>query len=163
MHKEAGFTLIEVIVTLIIAGILASIAGMGIVQGIKGYVFALENSAITQKAELAMARMSLELRDVSDVTEVTDTPITITYTKDSSSYTIALSGDKVKINDNTLIGGVNSLNLTYYYKESEKSTELIKIDDPVDVLVARIDIELILQHTEGNITFKTTINPRNIF
>ncbi len=159
MHKEAGFTLIEVIVTLIIAGILASIAGMGIVQGIKGYVFALENSAITQKAELAMARMSLELRDVSDVTEVTDAPATITYTKNSSDhkYKIAFDNDQVIIDSKVLVNKVADFKLAYYKPDESVA------DNPVNDLVARIDIELILQHTEGNITFKTTINPRNIF
>lgn len=169
MHnKEAGFTLIEVIVTMLIAGILATIAGLGIVQGVKGYVFANENAAITQKAELAMARMSLELRDISEVTG-TSANTTISYIRDSSSYTIALSGDEVKIDDNTLIDGVSSLNLTYYYKASDTATELTEISNPTNNLVARIDIELKLKHTEtedediSDITFTTTINPRNTF
>lgn len=162
MYKEAGFTLIEVVVTLIIAGILASIAGMGIVQGAKGYVFASENAAMTQKAELAMARMSLELRDISDVKEFADTPATITYIRNSSDHTIAFGNDQVTIDSKVLVDKVVNFKLTYYYK-SDGDSQLTETDDPVNNMIARIDIELILQHTDGEITFKTKINPRNNF
>ena len=169
-HKEAGFTLIEVIVTMLIAGIVATIAGLGIVQGVKGYVFASENAAITQKAELAMARISLELRDAS---EVAGTDTTITYIRDSSNHTIAYNGGEKIIdgNGNTLINRVSSLKLTYYYKESDTATELTEMPNnpTINDLVARIDIVLKLKHTEtedediSDITFTTTINPRNTF
>ena len=56
MRKDAGFTLIEVVLSLIIVGMMAAIAGMGIVTGTKGYVMARENAHIAQKAQLAMAR-----------------------------------------------------------------------------------------------------------
>ena len=168
-YKEAGFTLIEVIVTMLIAGILATIAGMGIVQGVKGYVFASENAAMTQKAELALARISLELRDAS---EVVGSPTTITYIRDSSEYTIAFSSREVTIKvdsvTNTLIDEVSKLTLTYY-KKSVTDTELTKMlsDPTVNDLVARIDITLIIDHTDpdipDDITFTTTINPRNTF
>ena len=168
MHKEAGFTLIEIIVTIIIAAILASIAGLGIVQGVKGYVFAWENSAMTQKAELAMARMSLELRDISNVTNAESE--TITYTRDSSNHTIAFdSGNgQVTIDSKKLVEGVSSLTLSYKKRKIDGNEENWDIDnDPIGQLVIHIDLKM--KHTEtedediNDITFTTTINPRNVF
>ncbi len=162
-YKEAGFTLIEVVVTMLIAGILASIAGLGIVQGVKGYVFASENAAMSQKAELAMARMSLELRDISDVTEATS--ITITYTRDLSDHTIAFDSNQVTIDTDVLVDKVSGLEMTY---KKADGTALWIVDNSIKDL-ARIDIVLKLKHTEtedediSDITFTTTINPRNTF
>ena len=170
MHnKEAGFTLIEVIVTMLIAGILATIAGLGIVQGVKGYVFASENAAMTQKAELALTRMSLELRDISDVTVIIDTPTTITYTRDSSdpSRTIKFENSEITLDSNILVDEVSDLRLSYIKKltidGNEKNWE--KDNDPIEELI--IHIALSLNHTDPDITegitFTTTINPRNNF
>ncbi|MBW1821185.1 MAG: prepilin-type N-terminal cleavage/methylation domain-containing protein [Deltaproteobacteria bacterium] len=55
MRNETGFTLIEIVVSLVLVGMMAAIAGMGIVTGTKGYLLAKENSHMAQKAQLAMA------------------------------------------------------------------------------------------------------------
>ena len=46
---DAGFTLIEIIISLVVAGILASIAGMGIVSAISGYAVVRENVSLPRK------------------------------------------------------------------------------------------------------------------
>ncbi len=45
MEKEAGFTLIEMIAVLLLCGVVGTVAVFGLVQGMKGYVFARENVA----------------------------------------------------------------------------------------------------------------------
>ena len=176
MHnKEAGFTLIEVIVTMLIAGILATIAGLSIVQGVKGYVFASETAAITQKAELALARMSLELRDISDVTEASETKIEYKCAVEPEvGHTIELVGSEITIDtDDDLVDEVKGLVLRYYkkkvYNEVDKEWEWNDWDinsDTIEKLLV-IHIDLILDHTDPDIpdgiTFSTTINPRNTF
>lgn len=62
-----GFTLIEMIVTLLIVGLMAAIGGMGIVQAVRGYVTVRENAAITQKAQLAMSRITREIQEMMSV------------------------------------------------------------------------------------------------
>lgn len=161
-YKEAGFTLIEVIVTMLIAGILATIAGLGIVQGVKGYVFASENAVMTQKAELAMARMSLELRDICDVTAATSTKITYSRDPSDPDCTIKFENSKIMVDGNVLADKVSDLEMTYKKADGIAWTVGNSIKD-----LARIDIVLKLEHTETededipDITFTTTINPRN--
>jgi prepilin-type N-terminal cleavage/methylation domain-containing protein len=60
-QKISGFTLLEVILALVLAAVLTAIAGMGMVMGTRGYIFARENTGLGQKAELALARMGLEI------------------------------------------------------------------------------------------------------
>ena len=70
----AGFTLIEVIVVMIIVGVLVATAGMGIVMGTRGYLLSKENAHMAQKVQLAMARLSAEMRGVQAVVDETFSP-----------------------------------------------------------------------------------------
>ena len=62
-----GFTLVEVIASLLIVGILGAIAGMGIVTGLRGYMQAKENGHLAQKAQIALTRINRELMELTDV------------------------------------------------------------------------------------------------
>ncbi len=59
MKSKAGFTLIEIMVSLVLVGLIASIAGTSVIMGMRGYLFA-ENDVITQKAQLALNRLNRE-------------------------------------------------------------------------------------------------------
>ncbi|MBT4364354.1 MAG: type II secretion system protein [Desulfobacteraceae bacterium] len=74
LSEKEGFTLVEIIVTLTLVGIMAVVGGMGIITGMKGYVYTMENVAITQNARLAMARISKEISELTyiDTTSGTD-------------------------------------------------------------------------------------------
>jgi len=65
--KPSGFTLIEIMVSLVIVGILATVAGTALVAGINGYMSARENDAMAQKSQLAMARLSRELTEFIEI------------------------------------------------------------------------------------------------
>ncbi len=71
-RRQEGFTLLEIIVSLILLGILAAIAGMGLVAALKSYEFSRTNVHIAQKAQLAMTRITRELMELTDVIEATD-------------------------------------------------------------------------------------------
>lgn len=80
-----GFTLIEVIVVLIVLGIVGVFGSMFLAQIIKSYQFSNDNSQLTQKAQIAISRISAELSYVNstDNIDADDSQNTITY---SSSY-----------------------------------------------------------------------------
>jgi prepilin-type N-terminal cleavage/methylation domain-containing protein len=66
-RSPTGFTLIEMIASLSIVGILAAIAGVGLVQLTEGYLLSRSGSERAQKAQLAMMRMVKEFNNIVDV------------------------------------------------------------------------------------------------
>ncbi len=67
MTRQAGFTLVEIIASMLIVGVLAAIAAFGIATFMQSYATARENVAIAQKAGLAIERITLELRGITEV------------------------------------------------------------------------------------------------
>jgi prepilin-type N-terminal cleavage/methylation domain-containing protein len=159
MHRrklnKKGFTLIEVIVSLVLIGIMAAIAGMGLVKIAEGYVFAKQNAETAQKAQIAIARIVKELGAVCPppstsgclgITAASGTSVTYTRAESSISPTpvtnnIMLSGSTVKIGllgaETTLIDGVTGFTLAYFNAAGTDS-----IATPANI--RRIDITLTL-------------------
>ncbi|MBF0120810.1 MAG: type II secretion system protein [Desulfobacterales bacterium] len=67
MNNSKGFTIIEIVVTLVLIGILAASVGFGIGASVQGYMFNVENVRIMQKAENAILRLTKELNDMTDI------------------------------------------------------------------------------------------------
>ncbi len=95
MKSKAGFTLIEITVSLVLVGLIASIAGTSVIMGMRGYLFAKENDVITQKAQLALSRLNretIELSDIHDVNSAQDQPYLI-YESPYGKRAIVYDGD----------------------------------------------------------------------
>lgn len=71
-RRQAGFTLLEIIVSIALLGLLTAIFGMGLVAAIQSHEFSRTNVDLTQKSQLAMTRIQRELTELIRVTEVTD-------------------------------------------------------------------------------------------
>jgi len=166
-HK--GFTLIEIIVTLLLVGILAALGGLGIVQATKGYITVKENSEITQKVQLAMTRITREIVEMNDIPSTpssTVLPIKNVTQLDSSNNmvgnrTIGLSNNTIKMafagnsldNGDVLTDNISSLNFTYYSGNATWT-----YGSNINLLSA-IDVSITL--IEPNMTFTTRVVPRN--
>jgi prepilin-type N-terminal cleavage/methylation domain-containing protein len=109
-----GFTLIEVIVSLILLGVIAVMAGLGIVQITKQYVFAQKSGETAQVAQVAMARMVKELALIRSGSGGT-TSITIN-TPSATGRTITWAGvnSPILLNGQRLIENIQNLTLRYY-------------------------------------------------
>lgn len=62
-----GFTLIEVIVSLVILGVLAAVSTIAIFKIVEGYQLAKDNAHLTQKAQVALTRIAVELNYATNV------------------------------------------------------------------------------------------------
>ena len=75
-HREAGFTLLEIVISIALLGLLTALFGMGLVAAVQSHQFSRTNVEVTQKAQLAMTRIQRELMELIRVTEVTDNQTT---------------------------------------------------------------------------------------
>ncbi|MFC1567454.1 PilW family protein [Thermodesulfobacteriota bacterium] len=60
IKDQSGFTLVEVIVSVLLLGFVAFAAIFFIFSGVSGYVFSKQASSLSQKANLALVRMTKE-------------------------------------------------------------------------------------------------------
>ncbi len=168
--RRAGFTLLEAVLVLILVGIISAVAGLGIVRGVEGYMFARDNSAMTQKAQLALSRLSREMMEIQTVTAAGGTSIAFSAPMGSVSdnRTIGLDGSTVKIAEGATVLGSgdvlvdNVAGFTLTYAKSNGSPWVLGTDSIN--LLARINVVLRLTRQDvggGYLEFTTTVNPRN--
>lgn len=99
--NQQGFTLIETIAVLVLVGIVSVVLGLAIVQAAKTYVFARTNVSISQKAQLALARIDRELRSLTAIDPLNSGPACIRYKRETASRyfrTIGLHEGSLRMN-----------------------------------------------------------------
>ncbi len=115
-----GFSLIEVIVSLVIMAIMASMAGFGIVEITSRYLFAQKAGETAQVAQVAMARMIKELTLIRSCASSSTTAINFD-TPSATGRTIGWTGGNsgafvrpILVNGQTLIENIQAFALSYY-------------------------------------------------
>jgi prepilin-type N-terminal cleavage/methylation domain-containing protein len=125
LKNQIGFTLIEIVVTLLLVGITAAMAGLWIVSVANGYVFIKLNMETTQKAQLVITRLEKEFKTMTAIEASSEE--SITYTRTNYDYEhnrpgAPLAGQKVmvlpdsktlKLNDDVLSDNVEVFTLSY--------------------------------------------------
>jgi len=177
MGGKEGFTLIEVIVCMVLVGIVAAVAGMAIVTAVKGYVLARENVAISEKAQVVIARMGRELMEISKIDTGNSNGNCIRYRLETVSQyyrAIGLNNGNLELKvsaaadcdcptsgdpGNVLVDQVGNFALGYEDENGSTSTA-----PPANLTnLYAIHIDLTLNRADGNPgnDFSIVINPRN--
>jgi prepilin-type N-terminal cleavage/methylation domain-containing protein len=162
MKNQKGLILIELIMTIVLIGIIATFTGFFIYSGINGYLRAQYITNGSLDAQRALDRISLELRDITDIT-ITPPPDdeSFTYKSDvlTGTRTLKYEGDtktifiRVDPNDYVLLENVSSFSLSYAGENLD--------NDPASVAeVAYIEVAFNLEGIGTN--FRTRIFPRNL-
>ncbi len=153
---ETGFTLIEVVASLVIVGILSVFTSLFIVVGLEGYEFTKKATEAAMNAEIALNRIGLELRSISNITSATPTSIAYTSTEDTlaGNRTIQLMAETLYLtvdgNKYKLIDNLSSALVTVTPADLDNDTK----DD-----VATITVEFELEDIPK---FSAAIYPRTI-
>jgi prepilin-type N-terminal cleavage/methylation domain-containing protein len=66
--NDRGFTLIEIITSVVVISIIAVIVGTGFVQITNGYIMSKKNSTVAQQGQIATARIKKELASSKSIT-----------------------------------------------------------------------------------------------
>ncbi len=93
--RENGFSLVELIASLVIAGILAAALMTIVVTAINGFSLSREAAGVTQKANLALARLRIELLNAEDIFTAEDDRVV--YTANNGTYEILRSGTTITL------------------------------------------------------------------
>lgn len=88
MKRRKGFTLLELIAVLIILGIVAILGGMFLADFVNAYMLSAGNAERASKCQVALDRMSLELKDMQTLASDPVGGSIITYTRDEPAGTI---------------------------------------------------------------------------
>ena len=160
IKHQKGIILIELIMTIVLVGIIATFTGLFIFNGINGYLRAKHITNGALDAQRALDRISLELRDITEIDnspapsatsmEYQSAVLTGTRTLKFENNTIFI---RVEPNDYALLENVSAFSLSY---------DIDNLDDdpaPVDE-VAYIDVAFNLN--DIGTEFKTRIFPRNL-
>jgi prepilin-type N-terminal cleavage/methylation domain-containing protein len=125
--RPRGFTLIEIIVSLVLLGILASTIFSFMGQAVRGFFIARDAMELTQKAQVALNKMRIELTYLDKTKTVTGTATSLSYTGNlpsgTESNTIAYDagGDRITWNGVTLVNEVGGLTFAYYDEPADAS------------------------------------------
>ncbi len=72
---DRGFTLLEVIASLVLLGLLAAVFGMGLVAALQSHEFSRSNVRLAQKAQPATMRIARELTELTHIEDWSSTSI----------------------------------------------------------------------------------------
>lgn len=100
-HPKSGFTIIEVVATLVLLGVMAIFLTPVLTNVVRGYVMTRSTDAITQKAQIALQRMTIELSYATVLSKPSDkhsiiyTSSFYNNTNDIENHTVLQYGENV--------------------------------------------------------------------
>ena len=135
MKLRAGFVLFEVIVSLVLVGVIATFSSIFLISGIEGYLFSKKAAESALMAQIAMDRISLELRDINNQPTLVENT-SITYNSDSLPGTrmLKFNSGNIYINgggpDYILLDDISNftLSVTPYDFDNDTNNEIAYID-----------------------------------
>jgi prepilin-type N-terminal cleavage/methylation domain-containing protein len=165
--NQQGFSLVELVASLVIAGILAVALSTIVVVAMDGYIFSQNSADVSQKGQLALARMRSELLNATAVSTTTASKIVFTnpdgtYELEKTNGLITLRrtsapavGPKTLV-DNILVNYGTDTDPLFIYQKVPLSGTWSAGED-IALLYA---IDIILKFDDNSTVFNTTVNPR---
>ena len=170
VSNKSGFSLIELIFVMIIAGFLVLVGSLGIMSAVNSYFSQKKNSETAYKGQLAMIRISKEFRNIAEVNPGQGISSSIVYTIYRNGtpeiHKLSWAGtsgdpllyDNFSNNGNILVDSVKNFKLEYYDAYNDASPASIWTSSSVMI---GITLELIGMDNISAV-FTGKIAPRNL-
>lgn len=162
LKTKRGFSLVELVASMVIAGILAISLLTVVVTALDGYFFARDTADISQKAQLALARMRIELLNLAGIS--TATADKIVFTNPQGTYELERTGTVITLTQNSttaiLVDNIPAsygADQLFDFQKVPASGAWSIGTDTISELYA---IDITLKFSDFNGVFQTTINPR---
>jgi len=158
-----GFTLVEIVITIVLIGILSGIAAMIILQGVMAYSDEQSRSDVHYQARVAMERMAREIRLIrsqgADITTMANNNLRYI---DVNGVTIGFSWANPTLSrwdgatNDVLASGVTAFTFSYYQQDG------ITVATPANVWFVDIAMTATAQSGE-TLDMRTRVHPRNFW
>ena len=157
---EKGFTLVELIVTLVLVGIIGTFTTLFMYTGLNGYLRAKDTSEGALKAQITLDRISLELRDIDSVSDFND-DTNVDYTSETlpAARRIRYAAGNGEIllsvggSENLLLDDVQTFSMTATYNDLNYYGDNVNEVEAIEVSFTVGEIER---------PFRTRIFPRHM-
>jgi len=127
--NPSGFTLIELIFSITILGILVVIGTIGLANVIDGYRFAADNAELSQKAEATLMRMAAEFpfviaSGIQNSSNATRIDYRADFGAGNENHTIIHSGSQVQLDNRILTDLVDGGGFQVLYLAADGTTQV---------------------------------------
>ncbi|MFH1904928.1 MAG: prepilin-type N-terminal cleavage/methylation domain-containing protein [bacterium] len=159
--NSKAFTIIELIMVIVITGIIAGITAMLLLQVMNVYSFVTVREVVLSDGELAMGRMSREIRQIEDAESI--------YTADAHEIDFEdayqerirfwLDSNTIKRNDDGLASS-DLTTLQFQYRDKDNIVLSTPVAIPANI--KRIQINLTIKKGDEEIALQSQVYPRNL-
>jgi len=162
--NSKGFTLIEIVITIVLVSILSGLAAVIILQGVKAYSAEQIRSDVHYQAKLAVERMAREIRTIRSATAADITTMTATNLQFNN-----ISGNNIQFqrsgasapytllrNADVLATHVQSMTLSYFANDG---TTVVTSGTVANLWFVVIDVTD--QQGSDSLQIRTRVHPRN--
>ncbi len=165
LSSHKGFTLIELVMTMVLIGVIAYIVASAMSTGLKAYFTTDFRKEALDQARIAMERMTREIRNVKSNTDISTANATTFTFVDTSGTTISFALNAGNINrtsgaTNTLAAGISSAGIFTYVLSTGATTQ-----SPVPaeiLLIKRVKIDITATKNTESVTLQSEVWPRSL-
>ncbi len=165
LSSHKGFTLIELVMTMVLIGVIAYIVASAMSTGLKAYFTTDFRKEALDQARIAMERMTREIRNVKSNTDISTANATTFTFVDTSGTTISFALNAGNINrtsgtTNTLATGISSAGIFTYVLSTGATTQ-----SPVPaeiLLIKRVKIDITATKNTESVTLQSEVWPRSL-
>jgi type II secretory pathway pseudopilin PulG len=164
VKPEAGFTLIEAILSLLVLGIMGAVVGFGFSIMAQVYINNTNMVTVTTKSEVAMERLRKEFLHIAAVNSATTTSSSITFTNAEtppSTHTVSYSGGVLSFDGFTLLDGIQTFSFTYYDDYTDTVGRTAWVDGTSRIIGIRLTMDQVGSATSV-FNYETRVVPRNL-
>jgi prepilin-type N-terminal cleavage/methylation domain-containing protein len=162
MNKQQGFALIELIAVIVLVGIIASFSTFFLYTGFNGYINSKNATEGALNAQMALDRISQELRNIRELTG-TPSSTSLSYKSEDPTETRTLKYEnqrvfiRVNTTDHMLLDNISAFTIS---KPSPRDLDSDGSND--DVPYIEVEFKVGLNENEIGKWFKTRIFSRQM-
>ena len=159
VKKIQGFTLVEIVITIVLLGIVSGLAAMIIMQGVMSYGDEQARSNVHYQARLAMVRMGREIRQIrsrADITTMLNVDLRFTDVNGSNIGFTWVNPNLSRWNgvgNDVLASGIAAFTFSYYQQDG------VTVATPTNVWV--VEIAMTAQQGGESLQMRSRVHPRN--